>query len=81
MPRGLLFEAVPPTAVDTARALGCISVHADHRRLDARVIAGLHAAGFNVLAYTVDDPARVAALVEAGLDAIVTDRIDLVAPD
>lgn len=81
VPRGLLFDAVPETGIETARSLGCISVHASHRHLDRSVIATLHAAGFAVLAYTVDAPSRVAALVEAGLDAVVTDRIDLVAPD
>lgn len=81
VPRGMLFDAVPATGIDTALALGCISVHASHRDLDVRVIASLHEAGFAVLAYTVNEPSRVAALVEAGLDAIVTDRIDLIVPD
>lgn len=80
VPRGLLFDALPATGIDTARSLACISVHVNHRRLDSGVIATLHAAGFAVLAYTVDEPARVAALFEAGLDALVTDRIDLIAP-
>ena len=79
VPRGLLFEAVPASGIVTARALGCISVHASHRQLDGRVIASLHEAGFAVLAYTVNEASRVAALVEAGIDAIVTDRIDLIA--
>ena len=81
VPRGMLFDVVPDGGIDTARALGCISVHANHRELDRRVIARLHEAGFAVLAYTVDEPSRVVALFEAGIDAIVTDRIDLIAAD
>ena len=80
VPRGLLFDAVPETGIDTARSLGCVSVHASHRQLDRQIIVRLHEAGFAVLAYTVNAPSRVAALVDAGLDAIVTDRIDLIAP-
>ena len=84
VPRGLLFGALPPDSIDAAiaaaNALDCISIHAEHRRLDADGLARLHDAGFAVLAYTVDDPARVAALTGWGLDAIVTDRIDLIAP-
>ena len=43
-------------------------------------IAALHGAGFAVLAYTVNDLARVEALEAAGVDAVVTDRIDRIAP-
>ena len=80
VPRGVLFDDVPADGVHTARALGCISIHTDHRGLDRERIAALHAAGFAVLAYTVNDPARAAALADAGLDAFFTDRIDLIAP-
>lgn len=79
VPRGLLFETLPPDAIDRAKALGCVSVHADHRALDQGVIERLHAAGFAVLAYTVNEVARVDALEAAWIDAIVTDRIDLIA--
>src|SRR5690606_26595563 len=33
IPRGLLVEALPPDWEGLARRLGCISIHADHRRL------------------------------------------------
>lgn len=81
IPRGLLFEEVPETGIEQARELGCISVHASHRTLDATGIARLHDAGFAVLAYTVNSGARLQALTDAGIDAIVTDRIDRIAPD
>jgi glycerophosphoryl diester phosphodiesterase len=81
VPRGVLFDRVPRDGIEVARALGCISVHADHRRLDRVAIERLHDAGFAVLAYTVNDVERVQALVDAGIDAIVTDRLDLIAPD
>lgn len=79
VPRGLLVEDVPADAIEQARALGCVSVHASHRALDPAAIARLHGAGLAVLAYTVNEIVRVAALEEAGIDAIVTDRIDLIA--
>jgi glycerophosphoryl diester phosphodiesterase len=76
--RGVLFDAVPDDAETIATALGCISVHANQRKLDATVARRLRAAGFAVLAYTVDDPARVRSLDEAGVDAVFVDRIDRV---
>ena len=78
VPRGILFDRVPADAIEIARALDCTSVHAAQRRLDRPTIERLHDADLGVLAYTVNDPARVRALVDAGIDAIFTDRIDLI---
>ena len=80
VPRGMLFAVLPGDAIGIARRLGCVSVHVNHRRLDRRVIAALHDAGLAVLGYTVNDPARVAVLEGEAIDAIVTDRIDLIVP-
>ncbi|HEY3544325.1 MAG TPA: glycerophosphodiester phosphodiesterase [Gaiellaceae bacterium] len=41
--------------------------------LDHRVIDAGHVLGAAVLAWTVNDPARAKSLVEAGIDAIITD--------
>ena len=81
VPRGLLFDVLPADAIETARGLGCVSVHVNHRGLVRAAIGALHEAGFAVLAYTVNEPARVRALEDDGIDAIVTDRIDLIAPE
>jgi glycerophosphoryl diester phosphodiesterase len=80
VPRGMLFDAVPGTGIASARALGCISVHASHRTLDRAVIDGLHNAGFAVMAYTVNERQRADQLADWGVDAVCTDRIDLIAP-
>lgn len=76
-PRGVLFDQLPVDAADIARSLGCVSVNVNQRRLDRATIEHLHDAGFAVLAYTVNDPGRAQLLVDAGVDAIFTDRIDL----
>ena len=80
VPRGMLFDAVPENGIETARALGCISVHASHCTLDRTVIDGLHDAGFAVMAYTVNERHRAEQLAAWGVDAICTDRIDLLRP-
>lgn len=49
-------------------------------RLDSpAVVARLHAAAAEVHVWVVDDPARMRALVAAGVDGVVTDRTDLAA--
>ncbi|KVP41964.1 glycerophosphodiester phosphodiesterase [Burkholderia ubonensis] len=81
LPRGMLYEAVPDDwyaqAVD---ALGCVSLHADHTRLDEPLVRAIKAAGLRILVYTVNDPERVRELVRWGVDAVCTDRIDLIGP-
>ncbi len=81
VPRGLLFGRLPADAVERARDLGCVSVHADHRPLDRDAAERLHAAGFAVMAYTVNEAARAATLTAWGVDALCTDRIDVLRPD
>ena len=49
------------------------------RVLTPRLIEAAHRHGVEVHVWTVNDPARMRALVHAGVDGIVTDRIDLAA--
>lgn len=80
VPRGLLFDVIPETGVEAARALDCISVHANHRNLHEEDIARLHDAGLAVMTYTVNEQRRAEQLADWGVDAICTDRIDLLRP-
>ena len=81
LPRGLLFGRVPADWRERTERLRCLSVHAGHAALDARVVADVKSAGFSLMAYTVNDPVRARALLEWGVDAICTDRIDLIGPE
>lgn len=78
VPRGMLFGVLSAGAIERARALGCVSVHADHRHVDREAVEQLHAEGLAVMVYTVDEPARAAMLIDWGVDAVCTDRVDLV---
>jgi glycerophosphoryl diester phosphodiesterase len=40
-------------------------------------VASLHAAGFKVVPYTVDDPAKMDKLIRLGVDGLISDRPDL----
>jgi glycerophosphoryl diester phosphodiesterase len=81
LPRGLLVGAVPDDWRERTAALDCVSLHADQRKLDARIVAQIKAAGLFILAYTVNEPARARLLGEWGVDSICTDRIDLIGAD
>ncbi|AJC19660.1 glycerophosphodiester phosphodiesterase [Pandoraea pulmonicola] len=81
LPRGMLYEAVPAHWRDDARKLGTVSLHASHKHLDGPQVAEIKAYGLQMLVYTVNDPARARELAAWGVDAICTDRIDLIGDD
>ncbi|MCA8414440.1 MAG: glycerophosphodiester phosphodiesterase [Burkholderia multivorans] len=81
LPRGMLYETVPPDwHAQVVDALGCVSLHADHTRLEETQVRAIKAAGLRILVYTVNDLARARELVRWGVDAVCTDRIDLIRP-
>ena len=44
-------------------------------------MAAVHGAGMRALAYTVNEPAEAQRLWSLNIDGLITDRIDLFAPD
>lgn len=80
LPRALLLDKLPTDWLERLRRLDCVALDANHRELSAEVIQAAHAAGFRVACYTVNDPARAAQLLGWGLDALITDAVDLIAP-
>ncbi|WBS04302.1 glycerophosphodiester phosphodiesterase [Pseudoduganella sp. SL102] len=81
LPRAIAFEGLPDDWEGQARELGVLSVHVDHARLTPALARAVKAAGFGLFCYTVNDAARARALLSWGVDAICTDRIDLLPAD
>jgi glycerophosphoryl diester phosphodiesterase len=77
----MLYEEIPDDWRAQTAALACVSLHADHRRLNERLVADIRDSGLRILAYTVNDPERARLLAQWGVDAICTDRIDLIGAD
>jgi glycerophosphoryl diester phosphodiesterase len=71
--RGLLFRSVPRDWRARVEALGCRTVHADHRRLHPAIVAEIRNCGYPVLAYTVNDAARAAMLYSWGVASVFSD--------
>ena len=80
LPRALLFGELPGDWLQRCLALGCVALDAHHAALTEAVIADAHRAGLRVIAYTVNEPARAGELFGWGLDALITDAVDLIAP-
>lgn len=80
LPRALLLAELPEDWLERCRALRCVALDAKHSDLDAARIARAHDASLRVLAYTVNDEARAGELFDAGLDVLITDAVDRIAP-
>ncbi len=79
--RGLLVERVPPDWHQQLDQLGAVSLHSQASALTAAQASAVKRAGFGLMCYTVNDPAQARTLFDWGVDAICTDRLDLITPD
>ena len=81
LPRALLLDAPQDDCVEAAQSLGCVALVCKHTLWDAALVARTHAAGLRCLSYTVNDESAAQRLIALGTDGIITDRVDLFAPD
>lgn len=80
LPRALLLDVLAPNWEAQARALGAVAIHTDHKRLTAQLARQVKDAGYGLFCYTVNDPARAEEIMGWGVDALCTDRIDVIGP-
>jgi glycerophosphoryl diester phosphodiesterase len=81
LPCGFLTDRVEPGWREAARKLGCVSVHCNSKYLSVAQAAEIRDAGYWLLCYTVNDPDVARRLFSWGVNAIFTDRLDLIPPD
>lgn len=81
LPRGLLVERVPGDWCDQLEDLDCISLHCSYRYLTEKTAAAVRNAGKHLLCYTVNDKGSASWLFEEGVDAIFTDKLNLIPPN
>jgi glycerophosphoryl diester phosphodiesterase len=78
--RGYLTGRIEPDWQSAAAELGCVSVHCDFEHLTKAQADEVKRAGYWLLCYTVNDAETARRLFSWGVDAIFTDRLDLIAP-
>lgn len=81
LPRACLMSALGADWQARARALGAIAIHTNHLHLAEDTARAVKAAGFGLFCYTVNDAGRARELLDWGVDAFCTDRIDLIGPN
>lgn len=81
IPRALLVDEPPGDWLGQARQLGAMAIHANHKKLTRQFARQVRDAGLGLLCYTVNDPVRARELLDWGVDALCTDRIDIIGAD
>jgi len=63
--------------LDFALESECSGVGLKHTRVDAGFVEMAHARGLDVFAYTMNEESEIRAMIELGVDGVITDRPDL----
>jgi len=80
LPRALLCSEIPDDWAQVLARLDCVALHVAFDQLSATAVAAIQATRRGVLAFTVNDPLDAVDLIEMGVDALVTDQLDVIGP-
>lgn len=75
-----LFDALPADWREQAGAVDAVAVHCNAARLSKAEAAAIKAQGLGLMCWTVNDPGEAQRLFDMGVDAVCTDRLDLLSP-
>jgi glycerophosphoryl diester phosphodiesterase len=78
--RAALTRSIPAEWETWMQKLGCVSLHCDYRMLLPQQVRAVRDAGYWLACWTVNDPEIVRVLFDWGVDAVITDRLDLIPP-
>ncbi len=81
LPRGWITSTLDPNWQNTLTRLGCVSIHLNHSLMTPALVSEIHAAGFRVAVWTVNDPVQARELLRWGVDSVITDALALIQPD
>jgi len=79
--RGFLVDAIPDDWPIAAAELECVAVHCSWKQLTPELASAIKSAGYGLRTWTVNEPETARKLFSWGVDAIFTDRLDLIGPD
>ena len=78
VPRAWLVDVVPADWASTMRRLNAAALHVNARTLTASQAVAVKGEGYGLFCYTVNEPDQARALRAIGVDAICTDRLELI---
>jgi len=81
LPRAWLTEELPADWRERVTSLRCIAIDVKHTLLTRERVDEFRTAGLRIATWTVNDPQRAREFIEWGVDTVITDAVDLIAPD
>lgn len=79
-PRAVLFDAVPDDWLEHLERLDCVALHCNWKTLTPALAIAIKRAGYGLMCWTVNHPQQASTLFSWGVDAVCTDRLDLLKP-
>ncbi len=80
LPRGYLVDRIPDDWHATMKRLNCAALHCNQKYLTPEQADAVHAAGYAILCWTVNDPEVARKLLAWGVECLVTDVLDVIGP-
>ncbi len=80
LPRALLVEKVPADWRERLAKYECVALNINQKDATPELIDAVHAAGYRIAAWTVNDPERARLLLDWGIDGIFTDELAAIRP-
>jgi glycerophosphoryl diester phosphodiesterase len=77
--RGWLVDEFTEADWGRLEDLGAVSLHTNHKKFDVKNVSRLHDRGYKVMLYTVNDPDTAQRLLDAGVDGMFTDNLQVFA--
>lgn len=81
LPRGLLLESLWDGWLERAQSMQCAAIVCNQALWNQLLVRRVQAAGLRCLSFTVNDEWSAQRLIALGTDGIITDMVDLFAPD
>jgi glycerophosphoryl diester phosphodiesterase len=78
LPRAVLIDRVPDDWAARLQRHDALSLNCNHRHLTRETARAVKGAGYWLFCYTVNEPTRARQLLDWGVDAFCTDRIDVI---
>lgn len=78
--RGMIVRAIPADWHAHMQVLDAFSLHCSRKVFDPVRAAAVRSAGYGLACWTVNEPGEARALLAAGADCLITDRLDLIVP-
>ena len=76
---GVLVKIPEVSHLALLEELGAVSMHCHHEHISADLVRLFHQTGYRGMTYTVNEPARVTALLNMGVDGMFTDSLAVMA--